>query len=61
MFLIIETGLRRDEMCGLQWSDIDINYDLIFTWENGEYIITSNFLQRIKRLCGYCKIKKNIR
>ncbi|MBZ9690681.1 tyrosine-type recombinase/integrase [Clostridium sp. M14] len=132
MDLTIETGLRRGEMCGLQWSDIDFDnkilnvntalirvdnnykisnlktdssyrklplsneiikilkthkskqnnnkikygdnfiysnkfdrdsteYDLIFTWENGKYIIPSNFLQRLKRLCKYCKIEKNIR
>ena len=128
--LTIETGLRRGEMCGLQWSDIDfdnktltcnnalirqeniytisnlktessyrqlplsdsilsilkrhktiqaknklrygeyylnvnkfkgIEYDLIFTEENGRYIIPSRFLQRIKRLCKYCGIEKNIR
>ncbi|NFI58080.1 site-specific integrase [Clostridium botulinum] len=132
MDLTIETGLRRGEMCGLQWSDIDFDnkilnvntalirvnndykisnlktdssyrklplsneiikilkshkskqninkikygnnfiysnkfdgdsteYNLIFTWENGKYIIPSNFLQRLKRLCKYCKIEKNIR
>ncbi|ACD22024.1 site-specific integrase [Clostridium botulinum] len=132
MDLTIETGLRRGEMCGLQWSDIDFDnkilnvntalirvnndykisnlktdssyrklplsneiikilkshkskqninkikygnnfvysnkfdgdsteYNLIFTWENGRYIIPSNFLQRLKRLCKYCKIEKNIR
>ncbi|MDU1601549.1 MAG: tyrosine-type recombinase/integrase [Clostridium sp.] len=128
--LTIETGLRRGEMCGLQWCDIDfdnevltcnnalirqnniytistlktdssyrqlplsdnilnllkqhkkiqlknkirygelytdsnkfnnINYDLIFTEENGKYLIPSRFLQRIKRLCKYCNIEKNIR
>lgn len=127
--LTIETGLRRGEMCGLQWSDIDfenkiltcnnaliriknyytmsdlktegsyrqlplsdnilsilkhhkaiqlknklrygeyytnrnkfngIEYDLIFTEENGEFIMPSRFLQRIKRLCKYCGIEKNI-
>lgn len=125
----LETGLRRGEMCGLTWNDIDfenniisinkslirvdnsykisepktessyrklpisdyliqklvlhkkvqqknkfkygphykkniwngITYDLIFTWDNGKYIIPSNFLQRIKRLCSYCEINKNIR
>lgn len=128
--LTIETGLRRGEMCGLQWCDIDfdnkvltcnnalirekniytisdlktegsyrqlplsdniitllkehkkiqlknklrygefytnsnkfngIDYDLIFTEENGEFLIPSRFLQRIKRLCKYCNIEKNIR
>lgn len=127
--LTIETGLRRGEMCGLQWCDInfdnklltctnalireeniytisnlktegsyrqlplsdniiallkehkkiqlknkirhgefytnsnifnDIEYDLIFTDENGKYIIPSRFLQRIKRLCKHCDIEKNI-
>ena len=130
MSLTIETGLRRGEMCGLQWSDIDfdnkiltcnnalirqkniytistlktessyrqlplsdniikllkqhkkiqlenkvrygefyihknkfnnIEYDLIFTDESGKYLIPSRFLQRIKRLCKYCGIEKNIR
>ncbi|WP_294378456.1 site-specific integrase [uncultured Clostridium sp.] len=130
MSLTIETGLRRGEMCGLQWSDIDfdnkiltcnnalirqeniytistlktessyrqlplsddilkllkqhkkiqlknkvrygefyihknkfnnIDYDLIFTDESGKYLIPSRFLQRIKRLCKYCGIEKNIR
>lgn len=37
------------------------NYDLLFRWENGEYIIPSTFLQRLKRLCKYNKIDKNIR
>lgn len=36
-------------------------YDLIFRWENGNYILPSNFLQRLKRLMTYCNIKKNIR
>lgn len=36
------------------------NY-LVFTWENGNFIIPSNFLQRLKRLCKYNKIEKNIR
>lgn len=129
MTLTIETGLRRGEMCGLQWCDIDfdnkiltcntalireeniytmsglktdgsyrqlplsdniimllkehkkiqlknkirygefynnvntfnnVDYDLIFVEENGEYIKPSRFLQRIKRLCKYCNINKNI-
>lgn len=129
MTLTIETGLRRGEMCGLQWCDIDfdnkvltcnnalireeniytistlktessyrqlplsdnmitllkehkriqlknklrygefytnsnkfkgIDYDLIFTNENGKYLIPSRFLQRIKRLCKHCGIEKNI-
>ncbi len=38
-----------------------IDYDLIFTDENGKYLIPSRFLQRIKRLCKYCGIEKNIR
>lgn len=128
--LTLELGLRRGEMCGLIWQDIDfinntvslnralirqdkiytisnlkteesyatlpisqhlcdrlkmhkkmqslnklkygeyyiktnifdnIHYDLVFTWENGKYIIPSNFLQRIKRLCKRCNIDKNIR
>ncbi|MFW2491692.1 tyrosine-type recombinase/integrase [Clostridium chromiireducens] len=29
--------------------------------ENGKFIITSRFLQRIKILCKYCGIEKNIR
>lgn len=127
--ITVETGLRRGEMCGLQWSDIDfknkiltcnnalirvkndytisnlktegsyrqlplsdnilsilrhhkaiqlknklrygeyyinknkfngIEYDLIFTEENGKYLIPSRFLQRIKRMCKYCGIEKNI-
>lgn len=129
MSLTIETGLRRGEMCGLQWSDIDfdnktlscnnalirehniytisnlktpssyrdlplsneiikllkehrllqiqnklrygefyiknkfndIEYDLVFTDENGQFLIPSRFLQRIKRLCKYCSIEKNVR
>ena len=129
MSLTIETGLRRGEMCGLQWSDIDFDnktlscnnalireeniytisdlktptsyrdlplsneiikllkehkilqmqnklrygqfyiknkfdnaeYDLVFTKEDGEFLIPSRFLQRIKRLCKYCGIEKNIR
>ena len=36
-------------------------YDLVFRWENGSYIIPSNFLQRLKRLMKYCGIEKNIR
>ena len=127
--LTIETGLRRGEMCGLSWNDIDFNnktlhvrnalirvddtfkisnlktessyrdlplsdqvlnllnhlkqlqnenklkygefynknyfnnknYDLIFIHEDGKYIVPSNFLQRLKRMCNYCNIKKNIR
>lgn len=127
--LTIETGLRRGEMCGLQWCDIDfdnkiltcnnalirekniytmsglktdgsyrqlplsdnivtllkehkkiqfknkirygefynnvntfnnVDYDLIFVDESGQYIRPSRFLQRIKRLCKYCNINKNI-
>ena len=131
MDLTLETGLRRGEMCGLDWNkDIDlenktitlnqalirvennytisvlktessydtlpisdslceklkkhkqlqklnkikygplytttntfngIDYDLVFTWENGKYIIPSNFLQRLKRLMKRCGIEKNIR
>lgn len=128
--LTIETGLRRGEMCGLTWNDINIenksitlnqalirvdntytisrlktdssyrslpisdtlinklldhkrnqklnkvkygphykktnvfnsvNYDLIFTWENGEYIKPYVFLQRLKRICKYCNINKRVR
>lgn len=39
----------------------NINYKLIFTWENGEYITPSRFLQRLKRLMKQCEIDKNIR
>lgn len=127
--IALETGVRRGEMCGFTWDDIDFdnniininkslirvgsiykisnpktessyrklpisdylvkklkshkelqeknklkydihyikniwdnkNYDLIFSWENGKYIMPSNFLQRLKRLCSYCEIEKNIR
>lgn len=127
--LDLETGFRRGEMCGLTWSDIDLNnktitlnqalireeniytisdlktdssyrtipisdtlvsklrkhkqiqnlnklkygplykknifngieYDLVYTWENGGFIIPSNFLQRLKRLMKRCNINKNIR
>lgn len=38
-----------------------ISYNLIFRHENGNYIIPSTFLQRLKRLCKYNKIDKNIR
>ena len=38
-----------------------MEYDLVFTKEDGEFLIPSRFLQRIKRLCKYCGIKKNIR
>ncbi|MDR3598209.1 tyrosine-type recombinase/integrase [Clostridium sp.] len=129
MSLTIEIGLRRGEMCRLQWSDIDfdkktlscnislirqkniytisnlktptsyrdlppsdkiinllkghkklqiqnklkygqlylknkfdnVEYDLIFTKEGGKYLIPSRFLQRLKSLCKYCGIEKNIR
>lgn len=37
------------------------SYNLIFIHENGNYIIPSTFLQRLKRLCKYNKIDKNIR
>lgn len=37
------------------------SYNLIFRHENGNYIIPSTFLQRLKRLCKYNKIDKNIR
>lgn len=127
--IALETGLRRGEMCGLTWDNIDFNnkcihinqaliridnaytvsklktessyrsipvsdallnklyfhrkkqkvnkikygqfyfknifdnidYDLVFTWENGKFIIPSNFLQRLKRMLEYCNINKNIR
>lgn len=127
--LSLETGLRRGEMCGLCWEDVDlingvisvnkalirvdktykigatktegsvreiplsddlvrklkqhqvkqkenrlkygefynknifdgVEYNLLFTWCNGNFIIPSNFLQRLKRLCSYCGIQKNIR
>lgn len=128
--LTLELGLRRGEMCGLTWDNIDfenktitldkalirieneyvisdlktdasydtlpisnslceklkshkniqklnklkygstyikfntfnsINYNLIFCWENGKYIIPSHFLQRLKRLMKQCQIEKNIR
>lgn len=36
-------------------------YNLVFTNENGSFCIPSRFLQRIKRLCTYCGIEKNIR
>lgn len=36
-------------------------YNLIFTWEGGKAIIPSNFLQRLKRLCKYHNIDKNVR
>lgn len=39
----------------------NISYDLIFRHENGNYVIPSTFLQRLKRLCKYNNINKNIR
>ncbi len=39
----------------------NIEYDLVFTNENRSFVIPSRFLQRIKRLCKYCGIEKNIR
>ncbi|GAB6169661.1 site-specific integrase [Clostridium carnis] len=38
-----------------------VQYDLVLTWENGRFIIPSNFLQRLKRVCKYNGINKNIR
>lgn len=38
-----------------------IEYNLLFTWENGKAITPSNFLQRLKRLCKKHGIEKNIR
>ncbi|MEG2737820.1 tyrosine-type recombinase/integrase [Clostridium sp.] len=35
--------------------------DLVFTNENGKYILPSTFLQRFKRLLKYCDIEKRIR
>lgn len=129
MDLALETGLRRGEMCGLTWNDINfeehcininkalireenyytigntktegserelpvseglieklkkhklkqtenklkygphyttntwngVEYDLLFTWCNGKFIIPSNFTRRLKRLCSYCGIEKNMR
>lgn len=130
--LTVETGLRRGEMCGLSWGNVDFDkkmihvrdaliridddfrisklktessyrnlplsdevlkllkhlqnlqrqnilqygefytrfnifnndptkYDLVFVHQDGKYIVPSNFLQRLKRICGYCEINKNIR
>lgn len=39
----------------------NIEYKLLFTSENGKAITPSSFLQRIKRLCKYHGIEKNIR
>ncbi|WP_194190842.1 tyrosine-type recombinase/integrase [Clostridium chrysemydis] len=36
-------------------------YDLVFTNENGKFILPSSFLQRFKRLLKNCGIEKNIR
>lgn len=36
-------------------------FNLVFTNENGKYILPSTFLQRLKRLLKYCCIEKRIR
>ena len=127
--ITLETGLRRGEMCGLTWENIDfkrkliivdkalirvennykisrlktegsyrtlpisdrlitllkeqsikqkenklkyselyiknkfdnVEFNLIFTNENGKYILPSTFLQRLRRKLKYCGIEKRIR
>lgn len=36
-------------------------YDLLFRWEDGSVITPSRFLQRLKRICKYVNINKNVR